>query len=654
MNNEKKYQVFISSTYSDLKDERMTVLDAVLRLGHIPAGMELFPANNSSAWEYIQRTIAISDYYVLIIGGRYGSIADDGIGFTEKEYDYAYSLGIPIIALLHSEPTELPRKNTENGEGWEKLKKFREKVDLRHTRTNWNNESDLRSQLLIGLNAQIVAHPRRGWIRDNIGSDLSAISEAGKQNSSFSATEIPPNLDEIHADRFTPKETWKQRDFQFALFNAIVSNNSSLTHTIFDTFLERFTTPKEVIEWKAYREYVWLFTENGGSLNTLKEYAKEAPTSSHIQLHLGRILSNYEEHKIAAQHFELASELTSDTSWKITHLKSAIQSHWKLGDVETCNKLMLQVRLLVSDDNTALTDAIQTVRTLSELKGETDVYFGASEKLLELDPSNHELRFELAYKYAEEGQDNMAVVHYARIPPNDRTAFGWNNLGVSQGRLKLHSMAVNSLRSAEKAGETLANSNLALRFADAGFLDEAHRLCQQALAQEHYSDNIHTTQTRLKDIPAEEEKLRLEIVAKANTCIEFYRGFGGAVARTAIFPSSGVWKGPECTLTLTLNGDTFTAIGEYEVPLNALALTVAANSPKTSTYEIKYKATILGHAAIGTSKRQLKGSQSTWSLLLDNAPNKALFIISDDGLTMNVFETTYQSSPKIHLLHFVS
>lgn len=71
---DKRYQVFISSTFEDLKEERQAVSKAVLELNHMPAGMELFPASDDKAWQLIKEVIDASDYYVLIIGGRYGSL----------------------------------------------------------------------------------------------------------------------------------------------------------------------------------------------------------------------------------------------------------------------------------------------------------------------------------------------------------------------------------------------------------------------------------------------------------------------------------------------------------------------------------------------------------------------------------------------------
>ena len=85
----KKFQVFISSTYEDLKDERKAVEETIIRSGDIPVGMEAFPAADNEQFEFIKTIIDVCDYYVLLIAGRYGSLAPDGLSYTEKEYLYA-------------------------------------------------------------------------------------------------------------------------------------------------------------------------------------------------------------------------------------------------------------------------------------------------------------------------------------------------------------------------------------------------------------------------------------------------------------------------------------------------------------------------------------------------------------------------------------
>lgn len=96
----KKLQIFVSSTYTDLIEERQVAVEAILDAGHIPAGMELFKAGKSQM-KTIQKWIDESDIYMLILGGRYGSIEEDsGLSYTELEYRYALSKNMPVFAII--------------------------------------------------------------------------------------------------------------------------------------------------------------------------------------------------------------------------------------------------------------------------------------------------------------------------------------------------------------------------------------------------------------------------------------------------------------------------------------------------------------------------------------------------------------------------
>ncbi len=96
----KKLQVFVSSTYTDLIEERQAAVEAILDAGHIPAGMELFKAGKSQM-KTIRKWIDESDVYMLILGGRYGSIDEEsGLSYTELEYQYALSKNMPVFAIV--------------------------------------------------------------------------------------------------------------------------------------------------------------------------------------------------------------------------------------------------------------------------------------------------------------------------------------------------------------------------------------------------------------------------------------------------------------------------------------------------------------------------------------------------------------------------
>uniref|UniRef100_UPI002606D7B5 DUF4062 domain-containing protein n=1 Tax=uncultured Flavobacterium sp. TaxID=165435 RepID=UPI002606D7B5 len=111
-----KYQIFISSTYLDLRDERQASVESILKKGHIPAGMELFSAGDKSQWEVIKKWIDDSDIYLLILGGRYGSIdKSSGLSYIEMEYNYAVEKGKPLFALIlddniiYNKPTDITK-----------------------------------------------------------------------------------------------------------------------------------------------------------------------------------------------------------------------------------------------------------------------------------------------------------------------------------------------------------------------------------------------------------------------------------------------------------------------------------------------------------------------------------------------------------------
>jgi hypothetical protein len=163
---DKRYQVFVSSTYVDLQEERQSVLQTLMEMDCIPAGMELFPAADEEQWEFIKRIIDDCDYYLLIVGGRYGSTADDGLSYTEKEFDYAVSKGIKVIALLHKSPDDLPRSKSEVEEGsYQKLQTFRTKVSDGRLVRFWDNASQLPGEVSLSLNKTMRLFPAVGWVR---------------------------------------------------------------------------------------------------------------------------------------------------------------------------------------------------------------------------------------------------------------------------------------------------------------------------------------------------------------------------------------------------------------------------------------------------------------------------------------------------------
>lgn len=174
---DKRYQVFISSTYSDLIEERKEVMQVLLEMDAIPAGMELFPAADDDQWTLIKKVIDASDYYLVIVGGRYGSIGPEGISYTEMEFRYAKEIGKPILGFVHKEPGKISAEFSEaSAEGKAKLEEFRSLVKGKHCRF-YTGASELGGLVSRGLVAQIKSKPGVGWVRGDQVADEDATRE---------------------------------------------------------------------------------------------------------------------------------------------------------------------------------------------------------------------------------------------------------------------------------------------------------------------------------------------------------------------------------------------------------------------------------------------------------------------------------------------
>lgn len=211
---DKKYQVFISSTYTDLKEERAKVTEAVLELGHMPYGMEVFPAANESQWEWIKKAIDESDYYIVIVGGRYGSIkTDTGLSYTEMEYRYAAEKGIPSIAFIIDDSVDLKTSKAESDPDKKlKLDAFKRYISGSRLWKSYTSPDNLKAQVAISLPILIKKHPREGWIR------------AGRLNDYTSNSKLLKIVQENDALKAS-KEDLADGDDRYVLRYSLISNN---------------------------------------------------------------------------------------------------------------------------------------------------------------------------------------------------------------------------------------------------------------------------------------------------------------------------------------------------------------------------------------------------------------------------------------------
>lgn len=228
----RKLQIFVSSTYTDLHEERQAAVAAILKAGHIPAGMELFTAGDKSQLVTIKKWIDECDVYMLILGARYGSIEPiSGKSYTEVEFDYAVSKGMPLYSIVASDASidqkvKISGRAILEAERVVELKTFREKV-LTNMSSFFDDVKDIKLCVHESL-SEFSGDPRIvGWV------PASEIEDTKKIVEQIRTLQIEnQNLKtKLAASEATNKKT--------------VDNAEKVSDTIRSLFLVEIDVPKE-------------------------------------------------------------------------------------------------------------------------------------------------------------------------------------------------------------------------------------------------------------------------------------------------------------------------------------------------------------------------------------------------------------------------
>lgn len=243
---QRRLQVFVSSTYTDLVDVRQAAVEAVLSCDHIPAGMELFTAGDDSQMDVIQKWIDQSDVYLLILGGRYGSLHPQlKKSYTQLEFEYAVKKGIPHFACVMTEECLKKRvKEHEHGTSYietdnaQKLTKFRRTVTSSRVVSFWNDTNELKLAILKKLNELQRDSRLTGWIRaDSIEATSPAVLEElarlSRENSDLKEQISKSNnlIGGISYDKLSEIvfKNEKQKACFFAIKQRLLSNSHFIT-----------------------------------------------------------------------------------------------------------------------------------------------------------------------------------------------------------------------------------------------------------------------------------------------------------------------------------------------------------------------------------------------------------------------------------------
>lgn len=267
----KKYTVFLSSTYDDLREERREVIHALLELDCIPCSMETFPADNDEQFEFIKSVIDECDYYILIIAGRYGSIGKNGKSFTEMEYRYAKQRGIPILIFIHSDIGSISLDKSEKSEvSRKKLETFIQYASKDKMAKFWNGKEDLAGKVSRAMISVIKRHPAIGWVRGNYAIDDETIIK----------------MQNLYEENLTYKEK-EIKDKEKQLYKGGKEKVQVVFNILEDKYDAQEVIRDEMIEFtwnELFKIWGQIFLEENGRWELIRKIDKLILCDSHIRI----------------------------------------------------------------------------------------------------------------------------------------------------------------------------------------------------------------------------------------------------------------------------------------------------------------------------------------------------------------------------------
>lgn len=161
---ERRYQVFLCTSGIDMQPERIALQQALAGLGFFCWGPEIRTPQSTT---FARRQIDDCDYFILLLGGRYGDLTASGVSYLHLEYIYAVTKQKPILVLLHADPER--RDNVlpeQTDEGRAKLDDFRRRLLLDQPLTvQYQDIRELDMVVRQALPRLVERFPMPGWTR---------------------------------------------------------------------------------------------------------------------------------------------------------------------------------------------------------------------------------------------------------------------------------------------------------------------------------------------------------------------------------------------------------------------------------------------------------------------------------------------------------
>ena len=456
-----------------------------------------------------------------------------------------------------------------------------------------------------------------------------------------------------------PDLNWKKEKYEFALYLSITKGNQEQEENIIKAYFESAEGKQDPNResFKALKFHFRRQLGKGVYLEELRSLSKEYPDNDEIAIYLGEAYEEYEDFNKAADQYEKSAKHAQTDKARLFRLCKSAMARSKGGDADAEEWLLNQAReLMVSVDDGEF-EVLSTIKDINKIQNNDDKYLAYAETILNLRPDDHDLRFLLAFKYSELGNDELSLLHYLRIPSKERSSAVWNNIGVAHDRIGNGYKSVNAYRESETLGGTRAMSNLAHKLITAGFINEAEEICNRAVKIKDYDKQVGTAISSIEETKDGEEKKQKKILDGTEQRRKYYIEFGRACVKQPPSGFEGLWTAPECELNIKVRGRNFIAIGSYEKkqrlkvgPGLLYASPFIKQEEKTVKVNVRYEGFMSGLGIEFKLFIDKEGEQSTLltAISTGKTSNEGLMIIAEDIKSIRVYEKRTKENEKYY------
>lgn len=384
--------------------------------------------------------------------------------------------------------------------------------------------------------------------------------------------EDPEEVDPESENEFSGVESnWTLRDYRYHACLALYRKNPVRCRSISDAFFDSQLAKKEqnVVEFRASVSLFRLRAMGEDCLGDLRDLCEEYPCSAVAKTTLAKGYEDFEDYQKASRLTTEASDLATSNIEKLQLLIEAARLYNRADEKELSTTYLAKARDLYMSDRSVAGTYFKLLAVFHEDGEDAIDYFSFAEcALLEM-PNDYALRFSLAYRYSEKELNNAAYYHYSILRERSdylNQALVSNNMGAAASALGMQGKAVSEYRAAVGLGNARAHGNLASKYLEVGFIEEARTAALDGTKIDPTDDNVTDALSRVSKVDSEEAQAEGKVLKAGKNIQAFFQRYGKAAAEEL---SSGVpekWDQDGREFKVTISDNQFEAISTYSRP----------------------------------------------------------------------------------------